>query len=93
MWGSFLIKKDKVDFTGPPCLRTHTFCKTCENCQNMGFISKHRESLDNLLLTLKSHHNGDVHRAIHNLWPYFHKEHVYRSLVNLTKKDPVCQFF
>jgi len=58
----------------------------------MGFISKHRESLDNLLLTLKSHHNGDVHRVIHNLWPHFHKEHAYRSLANLTKKDPVCQF-
>jgi hypothetical protein len=41
--------------------------KTCENCQNIGFISKHRESLYNLLLTLKSHHSGDVHRAIYDL--------------------------
>ena len=61
-------------------------CKTCENYQKVGFISKHRESLDNLLLTLKSHHRGDVHRAVHDLWPHFHKEHVHHSLGNLIKK-------
>ena len=44
------------------------------------------ESLDNLLLTLKSHHSGDVHRAVHDLWPHFHKEHAHHSLGNLTKK-------
>jgi len=71
---------------------THAFCKTCENCQNLGFISKHKESLDNLLLTLGMYLNGDVHRAIHDLWPRFHKEHARHSLWNLTKKDPVCQF-
>ena len=49
------------------------------------------ESLDNLLLTLKSLHSGDVHHAIHDLWPHFHKEHAY-GLGNLTKKDLVCQF-
>ena len=38
------------------------------------------ESLDNLLLTLKSHHSGDMHRAIHDLWPHFHKEHNQHSL-------------
>jgi len=70
-----LQKSYKVDFTGPPCSKTYAFCKTCENCQKVGFISKHRESLDNLLLTLKSHHSGDMHRAIHDLWPHFHKEH------------------
>jgi hypothetical protein len=70
----------------------HAFCKTCENYQKTGFISKHRESLDNLLLTLKSHHSGDVYSAIHDLWPHFHKEHARLSLGNLTKKDPVCQF-
>ena len=32
-----------------------------------------KESLDNLLLTLKTHPSGDVHRAIHDLWPQFHK--------------------
>ena len=72
---------------------SYAFCKTCDNYQKVGFISKHRESLDNLLLTLKSHHSGDVHRAVHDLWPYFHKEHARLSLGNLTKKDPVCQFF
>jgi hypothetical protein len=50
------------------------------------------ESLNNLLLILKSHHSGDVHRAIHDLWPHFHKEHNRLSLGNLTKKDLVCQF-
>jgi hypothetical protein len=46
---------------------SYAFYKTCENYQKVGFISKHRESLDNLPLTLKSHHSGDVHRAIHDL--------------------------
>ena len=52
---------------------THTltydygFCKTCENYQKVGFISKHRESLDNLLLTLKTYPSEDAHRAIHDL--------------------------
>ena len=54
---------------------THAFCKTCENYQKLGFISKHKESLDNLLLALGTYLNGDVHRAIHDLWPHFHKEH------------------
>jgi hypothetical protein len=51
---------------------SHAFCKTYENCQKVGFISKHKESLDNLLLTLKFNHNGDVHCVIHDLWPHFH---------------------
>jgi hypothetical protein len=51
-----------------------------------------KESLDNLLLTLETHPSGDVHRVIHDLWPYFHKEHDRLSLGNLTKKDHVCQF-
>jgi len=38
------------------------------------------------------HASGDVHRAIHDLWPQFHKEHARHSLGNLTKKDPVCHF-
>jgi hypothetical protein len=50
------------------------------------------KSLDNLLLTLETPPSGDVHRAIHDLWPHFHKEHDRLSLGNLTKKDPVCQF-
>jgi hypothetical protein len=51
-----------------------------------------KESLDNLLLTLETHPSGDVHRAIHDLWPHFHKEHDRHSLGNLTKKNLVCQF-
>jgi hypothetical protein len=54
---------------------TYAFCKTCENCQKLGFISKHKEFLDNLLLTLRTYLNRDVDRAIHDLWPHFHKEH------------------
>jgi hypothetical protein len=49
-------------------------------------------SLDNLLLTLETYPSGDVHRAILDLWPHFHKEHDRLSLENLTKKDHVCQF-
>jgi hypothetical protein len=52
-----------------------------------------KESLDNLLLTLETHPSGDVHRAIHDLWPHFYKEHDRLSFWNLTKKkDPICQF-
>jgi len=46
---------------------TYAFCKTCENCQKVGFISKHREFLDNLLVTFETYPGGDVHRAIHDL--------------------------
>jgi len=51
-----------------------------------------KESLDNLLLTLEMYPSVDAHRAIHDLWLQFHKEHVRHSLGNLTKKDHVCQF-
>jgi hypothetical protein len=51
-----------------------------------------KESSHNLLLTLKTHPNGDAHRAIHDLWPHFHKEHDRLSLGNLTKKNLICQF-
>jgi len=63
---------------------TYVFCKACESCQKSGFISKHKESLNNLLLTFETHPNGDVHRAIHDLWPQLHKEHAPYSLGNLT---------
>jgi hypothetical protein len=49
-----------------------------------------KRSLDNLLLTLETHLSGDVHRAIHDLWPQFYKEHARHSLGNLTKKNHVC---
>jgi hypothetical protein len=71
----------------------HAFCKTCENCQKLGFISKYKESLDNLLLTLEMYLNGDVHRAIHDLWPHFHKEHARHNLGNRTKKRPCLLVF
>ena len=79
---------------------------TCNaTCRSLGMISVNREdkiqfikdglskgSLDNLLLTLETHPSGDVHRAMHDLWPQFHKEHDRLSLGNLTIKDHVCQF-
>ena len=79
---------------------------TCNaTCRSLGMVSINREdkiqfikdglskgSLDNLLLTLEMHPSGDVHHAIHDLWPQFHKEHARHSLGNLTKKDLVCQF-
>jgi len=86
----------------------HRFAKWICNatCRSLGMVSINREdkiqfikddlskgSLDNLLLTLETHPSGDVHRAIHDLWPQFHKEHDRLSLGNLTIKDPVCQFF
>jgi len=46
---------------------THVFCKACENCQKSGFISKHKESLDNLLLTFETYPGGDVHCAFQDL--------------------------
>jgi hypothetical protein len=74
-------------------------------CRSLGMVSINREdkiqfikyslskgSLDNLLLTLETHPNGDVHCGIHDLWPHFRKEHDRLNLGNLTKKDPVCQF-
>jgi len=72
---------------------THVFCKTCENCQKLGFISKHKKSLDNLLLTLGMYLNRDMHRAIHDLWPHFHKEHARHSPGNLTKKKTLFASF
>jgi hypothetical protein len=79
---------------------------TCNaTCRSLGMVSVNhedkiqfikdglsKESLDNFLLTLEMHPSGDVHRAVHDLWPQFHKEHDQLSLGNLTIKDLVCQF-
>ena len=46
---------------------THVFCKACKNCQKSGFISKHKESLDNLLLTFTTYPGDNVHCAFHDL--------------------------
>ena len=62
-----LQKSYNMDSIDPPCSKTHVLCKTCENCQKSGFISKHKESLDNLLLTFETYPGGDVHCAFHNL--------------------------
>ena len=51
-----------------------------------------KKFLDNLLLTLETHPSGDVHHAIHDLWPHFHKEHDRLSLRNLTKKTLFVSF-
>jgi hypothetical protein len=62
-----LQKSYKVNFIALPCSKTYVFCKACENCQKSGFISKHKESLNNILLTFETYPGGDVHCAIHDL--------------------------
>jgi hypothetical protein len=47
---------------------TYVFCKACEDCQKSGFISQHKEFLDNLLLTFETYPGGDVHCAFHDLY-------------------------
>ena len=63
-----LQKSYNMDFIGPPYSKTHMcVCKAYENCQKPGFISKHKESLDNILLIFETYHGGDVHYAFHDL--------------------------
>ena len=62
------------------------FAKLVKIVKSQDLFQTHKESLDNLLLSLETHPSGDVHHAIHDLWPYFHKEHDRFSLGNLTKK-------
>jgi hypothetical protein len=62
-----LQKSYNVDFIGPPCSKTHMFCKACENCQKSRFISKHKKSFDNLILTFGTYPSGNVHCAFHDL--------------------------
>ena len=88
-----LQKSYKVDFTGPPCSSTHMHSAKPVKIIKRWDLFQNIESLNNLLLTLKSHHSGDVHRAIHDLWPHFHKEHAHHSLENLTKKRPCLPVF
>ena len=83
----------------------HRYARWTSNaqCHSLGMVSINRkvkiqfikdglskESLDNLLLTLEMHFSGDVHYAIHDLWPHFNKEHDWLSLGNLTIKNHVC---
>jgi len=80
-----------VDFNGPSCSRAHNHSTKPVKIVKRWDLFQNIESLDNLLMTLKSLYSGDVHHAIHDLWPHFHKEHAHHSLGNLTKKDHVCQ--
>jgi len=96
---SYMLGTGKSTFA-----KKHRAKWTCNaTCRSLGMISVNREdkiqfikdglskgSLNNHLLTLETHPSGDVHRAIHDLWPQFHKEHARHSLGNLTKKDHVC---
>jgi hypothetical protein len=88
-----LQKSYNIDYINPPCSKTHMCsAKLVKIFKSQDLFQTHKESLDNLLLTFRTYLSGDVHRAIHDLWPQFHKEHVRHSLGNLTKTDPVCQF-
>ena len=51
-----------------------------------------RESLEDILLSLKTHPSGCIQHAISQLWPSFQKECARYSLKNLTINDPICQF-
>ena len=79
---------------------------TCnQQCRSKGITSVNREdkiqfikdgmskeSLDNILLTLETHHCGLVQRELLSLWNQFKDEQQRLSLGNLTQNDPVCQF-
>ena len=49
-----------------------------------------KESLNDILLSFKTHPNGYIQRAILQLWPLFQKEHARYSLGNLVINDNVC---
>lgn len=51
-----------------------------------------KELLDDILRSLETHPSGYVQREIHNLWKLFQKESAQFSLINLTLKDPICEF-
>jgi len=75
--------------------------KVCHRCakwtcnaqyHSLGMASINREDKIHFIKDDLSKGSLDVHRAIHDLWPQFHKEHARHCLGNLTKKDHVCQF-
>ena len=49
-----------------------------------------KESLDDIIQTLKTYHNGDVYIILLDLVKLFKKEKECYSLKNLTLKDHVC---
>ena len=49
-----------------------------------------KESLDDILRSLKTHRNGYMQREIHNLWNLFQKKVAQFSDGNLTLKVHVC---
>ena len=51
-----------------------------------------KESLDDILRSLKTHMSGYVQRKIQNLWKLFQKESAQFSLGNLILKDLVRLF-
>jgi hypothetical protein len=56
-----------MDFTGPPCSKTHMHSAKPMKIVKRWDLFQNIESLNNLLLTPKSHHSRDVHCAIHDL--------------------------
>jgi hypothetical protein len=60
-------KSYEMDFTGPPCSKTHMHSAKPMKIVKRWDLFQNIESLNNLLLTLKSHHSRDVHCAIHDL--------------------------
>jgi hypothetical protein len=61
------VKILQSGFCWPPCSRTYMNSAKPVKIVKRWDLFQNIESLDNLLLTLKSHHNADVHCAIHDL--------------------------
>ncbi|KAH9717199.1 hypothetical protein KPL71_021736 [Citrus sinensis] len=102
---STFAKKRRAKRLGSEC--SHCVRLACKNprCKALGMVSVNREdkikfvkdgmskeSLDDILRSLKTHPSGYVQCEIQNLWKLFQKESAQFSLGNLTLKDPVCQF-
>jgi hypothetical protein len=80
---------------------------TCNaQCRSLGMVFINHEdkiqfikdglskgSLDNLLLTFKTHPSGDVHRAIHDLWPHFHKKNMIDLVLRIWLKKTLFSSF
>ena len=97
-----LLKKKRAKKLGSECRNCVRLSCKREICKYLGMVSDNREdkikfvkddlskeSLDNILGSLKTHQSGHVQYEIHRLW---RQERAQCNLENLTQKDHVCQF-
>ena len=100
---STFTKKMRVKRLGSKCHNYVRLSSKREICKSLKIVSDNREdkinffknglskeSLDDILRSLKIHQSGHVQYEIHKLWRLFQKESTQFSLRNLTKKDIVC---